>query len=394
MNDLVNERIERRNFFSYDPATDFPMKMTIHCDFRGRGYPGGGLQGTSLSNNLGSAGAGGFLGGRGGSSPARGGFGFFGLPVPPAYKAPKRVPDTRSLLPLMRPGTPGLTPAGAAKFLRWHPAARYLNLALDFYHMAQEAQEAGWDLEGGEVLCDIGGTKNAWKTSQVPTTTELCGVGGQTMPDQNNGTIGALLDGGTVYLGFSTHHPTIKRMSILEQIRFPEGQTWGPWPLKPATGPTFQPGGNPGPQPAPYFLLPYRRGPMLEQGNGPPTPPRVPRPPLPSPPPPYTKEKKKTGTGWNGLHAVWSAATETGDWVDAFFNALPAKTRNGCGGSKASIDQKASCVLNNLGEVDPWKALAGVIYNLGEDAFFGRINAALQSVGIGVGFNGVPYVLK
>lgn len=107
-------------------------------------------------------------------------------------------------------------------------------------------------------------------------------------------------------------------------------------------------------------------------------------------------KQKKTRSPWvAGLFAVWSVATEVPDWVDAFWDAFPQWWRDKMQAGwhrPFSIDEKVWLMLNNLELIDSAVALQNVLWNLGEDAIAGKLIGVLDSVGIGVGFNGTPFL--
>lgn len=99
------------------------------------------------------------------------------------------------------------------------------------------------------------------------------------------------------------------------------------------------------------------------------------------------RERKIFGPWARGLLAVWSAATEAVDYVDALFEALPKGTCKGGG-----LAAKSYCVYRNFHLINWKQAVQNLVYNAIEDGIAGRIIGALDRVGIGVGFNGVVYL--
>lgn len=180
-------------------------------------------------------------------------------------------------------------------------------------------------------------------------------------------------------------------------------------PILPAVPPWIDPLpmpiGVPLPVPSapPYRAIPYRRRNMRRspteqstRSNG--NQARNPAPrPNPKRTPPRTKEKKIMSRAARAILAVWSAATEIPDWVDAFYDALPdarKKQLKKALGRKPTMTERANFAYRYLEEVDIGKATGNAAYNVIEDAVVGFGIGKMRDVGLGVGLNGLPYVLR
>lgn len=104
------------------------------------------------------------------------------------------------------------------------------------------------------------------------------------------------------------------------------------------------------------------------------------------PPRPGEKEKKWSSPyAGSWMAAAFNAVTETHDFVEAFYDALP-KSRQTCTGGKALLC-RANAVWNHLDEVDPNQAMTNLLLNAAEDAAVGRFMNALQKAAAGAGVN-------
>lgn len=328
------------------------------------------------------------------------------LKLPP-LKGKSLVPSIPYTKPLAKFGD------GVAKFLGKHPAFRAAQLAGDLADFwLQPGRPAGWDMPGGEVICDTGGPYNAFNIvggGNIP----LCGTAGHTThadSKQPGGTIPARADRHTVYLGWSPYGIVV-RMTMVKQITYPDGRPavdWTPataaqprargktapdltdvfpWLDPDMTRPTaMQPHPYPPPMPLVNMPRPGRiTGPKPATGTKtPPAKPPVGPPPTDWPP---IKERKTRSPWAAGLMAVWDAAGEAGDIVDAVGDAIPGKP---C--SQGSLSERSYCIVQNADKINLKQALQNLVANHLEDQAIGGILQKLDAVGIGVGFNGVPYV--
>lgn len=200
-----------------------------------------------------------------------------------------------------------------------------------------------------------------------------------------------------MYLGYGTDRMVLNQK--YERIRLCRcsGTPVEPEPIvipAPRRTPFHLPDLGVGPLPPIRILPRIKDNPGRETGPKP-EPKTAPAPFGPPPPakpsaPIYGKEKKTRSPWTVALFAVWSAATEVPDWVDAFWDAFPKWFRDRNKG--ASIDERVLAMLENIELIDPVVAIGNVLYNLGEDALAGKIIGILDSVGVGVGFNGTPFL--
>lgn len=104
---------------------------------------------------------------------------------------------------------------------------------------------------------------------------------------------------------------------------------------------------------------------VIEPGKGV----RVDSPPYrPGPPPRGTKERKFIANldGRSLIGRIVNFASESADWIDAFYDALPANRR----GVVGAFD-KARAVIDDFDEIDLGKAFQNVVENEVEDRIFG-----------------------
>lgn len=177
-----------------------------------------------------------------------------------------------------------------------------------------------------------------------------------------------------------------------------------PWPSPkptPDDGPWYDPLDRPfprvrpTPRKPPFEETPYRPKPESPEGThfGPSRyerPKEEPKPrPNPKRAPRDKKERKYLGPVAQAIFAVWEASGEAKDFVESLADAVrDDKCKNG------SFSQKSYCVYKHIDDIDWWKALENLLYNAVEDGVIGRISAKLETVGIGVGFDGKPYVME
>ena len=106
---------------------------------------------------------------------------------------------------------------------------------------------------------------------------------------------------------------------------------------------------------------------VIEPGKGV----RVDNPPYrPGPPPRGTKERKFIANldGRSLIGRIVNFASESADWIDAFYDALPANRRGAIGAF-----QKAKAVIDHFDEIELGKAFQNVVENEIEDRIFGSI---------------------
>lgn len=104
-----------------------------------------------------------------------------------------------------------------------------------------------------------------------------------------------------------------------------------------------------------------------------------------APPPPRTRERKFSLTvGGTALGSLFGTLTETGDFIDSLYEALPCAVRGGrmirraygtafCASAPRSMADKAKMVWDNLGDVDIAFALENLLINEAKDWFFSRV---------------------
>lgn len=159
----------------------------------------------------------------------------------------------------------------------------------------------------------------------------------------------------------------------------------------------------PVPSAPPYRVIPYRRfnphrSPTEQsiRANGK----SAPEPVAPSNPkktPPNTKERKVMSRAAQAILAVWSAATELPDWVDAFYDALPEARKKELErrlGRKPTMTERANWAYRYLEDIDIGEVTDNAARNVMEDAVVGFGIGKMRDVGLGIGFNGLPYVLR
>lgn len=103
-------------------------------------------------------------------------------------------------------------------------------------------------------------------------------------------------------------------------------------------------------------------------------------------PPLRTKEKKLYDhKGMWRLYKALGVATEIGDFVDAFWDALPAKYRKPNPDGPISLSEKLWILYKHLDEIDQWEAMKNYLDNDMEDKAIGAYQGAGAKGAVGVG---------
>lgn len=325
----------------------------------------------------------------------------------------------------------GMTPKRAAKMvLRIHPGLRMaLNLYdfMDYNPWMVSPPEVTFP-PGWQLCCDTG--ERPMDTYQhigagSTCSTFYCGLNGQ-VP---NGQVSDGINGYTTHRRFllgkrtsgsPTQTPYRHRTVQMWFLPFPEvhaspeydeggvktlpkNEPLGLTDFMPSLDPLTRPGRFlPTPLPLPVRLVtnrPIRTDTDETTQTGPDTKtdPKPLEPELPHSPPGYVRERKFMGPWARAVFAIWSAATETPDLVEAFYDALPDDLK--CPGAR-TIDQKAKCFIDAMPELFNdredflvWlEVVENLAYNYVEDYVAGTISRKLNDAGLGSGFGGTPYV--
>ena len=153
------------------------------------------------------------------------------------------------------------------------------------------------------------------------------------------------------------------------------GRRWSPWPQG------WQ-GGNGDPAPQVPDVQPDRLPDPIVVGSPAPV-----APPTFAPPPPGTKEKKfKANRSVAVLFQIASAVTETSDFVDALYWALPRRDQKKFelayvrrhDGRGPRLQDRALYVYRHLDEVDGSKFLHNLVVNEVQDRVIGRLSRSAQ----------------
>lgn len=310
--------------------------------------------------------------------------------------------------------------------LWWFDALSY---ALQFGNTATPGSPGfGYDLGGSwHLVCDTGEEANHWSWVNLGHT-QLCGLGGQAMPQP----IDVAPPSSTVqgYIEITDEGQAPDRYRIVRQYHRDDPNDGVPiverynnpvysvsplphWPVDlPLPSPFWVPGAQPAPTPlpTPYPRIPHRPVIALptpgvhvsERGNGdtstgsweegktddrpdpygPPTPAR--------PPGPRERERKQAYTrATAAITALVSQITEGMDTVKAFYYALPDRIRRAewrARGGFVSPQAKAEILWRNWREVDVEQALRNYFRQQFTDWFWAQTGRADR--GFGQGFNG------
>lgn len=166
--------------------------------------------------------------------------------------------------------------------------------------------------------------------------------------------------------------------------------------------PLTRPGAVPLPIAPPVPLIPSRGLPRSvpgveasSAGNVDPTLTPRPRPrpqPIPRPAPVGQDETKTKSRGLGLLLSLWDAATEAQDFVDAVFDALPAKIRKQYKGR--DVISKSVFVGRHLDDLNLYDAFKNVVMNAVEDRAIGALLGRADKAGVGLGFSGSGYIKR